>query len=48
MAQIYEQLVPGATYHCYAAADGCSQENLGPTGSADATNALLAGCVPHH
>jgi hypothetical protein len=47
MAQIYEQLVTGATYHCYSAADSCSGENLG-TGSQDATNALLAGCVPRH
>jgi len=47
MAQIYEQLVTGATYHCYSAADMCSGEGLG-TGNQDATNALLAGCVPRH
>jgi len=34
-------------YHCYSAADGCQGEGLG-TGNRDATDALLAGCVPHH
>lgn len=36
-----------AQYHCYDAADGCQGEGLG-TGAADATQALIAGCVPRH
>jgi hypothetical protein len=39
---------PGlAQYHCYTQADGCQGEGLG-TGNADATQALLASCVPRH
>jgi hypothetical protein len=57
MSQIYEQLVMqteaahGSTgitgYHCYSQADSCHQEFLG-TGDMDATNAMIAGCVPRH
>jgi len=39
---------PGrAQYHCYSQADGCQGEGLG-TGNSDATQALLANCVPRH
>ncbi len=34
-----------ADYHCYSAADGCQGEGLG-TGNRDASDALIAGCVP--
>jgi hypothetical protein len=36
-----------AQYHCYSQADGCQGEGLG-TGRSDATQALIANCVPRH
>ncbi len=55
MAQIYEQLIAqteGAGglvgYHCVGAADGCQGEGLGPTGTQQASDALIAGCKPRH
>jgi hypothetical protein len=52
MAQIYyEQLMAAGSstaYHCYAQADGCRMEDIGPTGQQDASAAMLAGCVPRH
>jgi hypothetical protein len=38
----------GVAYHCYGAADGCHGEGLGSRGQAEATAALIAGCVPRH
>jgi hypothetical protein len=52
MAQIYHDEIAAAgtstAYHCYAAADGCSGEQLGNTGNQDAAAAMIAGCVARH
>jgi hypothetical protein len=55
MGKIYFDLIsqasggdPGhAQYHCYSQADGCQGEGLG-TGAGDATQALIANCLPRH
>jgi hypothetical protein len=36
------------SYRCYTASDGCSGEDLGPQGGAEAIAAMTAGCVANH
>jgi hypothetical protein len=55
MAQLYfDQIVraegstANAAYHCYKQVDGCQGEALGPRGTSEAIQAMLAGCTPQH
>lgn len=56
MAQIYFNEISAAegndtaraSFHCYSQADGCQGEGLGITGNREATQAMIANCVPRH